>query len=285
MYQNFKSTITLAVLFFALLISGCAATTSGYDSTAKFDSVNGRIGIIVMHGKGGSINQHNRLLVKKLKAQGFRVIEPLMPWSGSSGTPRYNASIDGAMVELEKNIMTLRNDGADIIFLGGHSMGAMGAYVYGANYGNIDGVFGVAPGHTPSSRFIANKLAKSINKARKMIAEGMGDVNSKFHDINMGKRHYVNTTATNYFSYLDPDGKCNLQIALSKLGDIPILWLAADQDKAVQSGFHERVFSNSPANTLSDYKEMNSSHLNAPNLGADDVIAWIRKVSENKLQH
>ncbi|MES9905336.1 MAG: alpha/beta hydrolase [Sedimenticola sp.] len=282
MNHLFRHLSLLALLAVAALAAGCV-TTSGYDSKAEYDPVNGRIGVIVMHGKGGKTQQHNISLVNKLRAEGFRVIEPLMPWSGSGGTPSYNDDIDGAMEILDKHIATLHKDGADIVFLAGHSMGAMGAYVYGGYHGYIDGVIGVAPGHTPSSRFTSTKLAKSISKARKMVANGKGDETASFQDFNMGQVHSLRTTAKNYFSYLNPNGKCNLQKSLSKLGEIPILWLAADQDKAVKSGFHRRIFSNAPANAMSDYREMNSSHLDAPSVGAGAVVAWIRKVSANKL--
>ncbi|MEJ1374693.1 MAG: hypothetical protein RPT94_06690, partial [Candidatus Sedimenticola sp. (ex Thyasira tokunagai)] len=76
MNHLFRHLTFLTLLAVAALTTGCV-TTSGYDSKAEYDPVNGRIGVIVMHGKGGRTNQHNISLVSQLRAEGFRVIEPL----------------------------------------------------------------------------------------------------------------------------------------------------------------------------------------------------------------
>ncbi len=148
-----------------------------------------------MHGKGGKTQQHNISLVNKLRAEGFRVIEPLMPWSGSGGTPSYNDDIDGAMEILDKHIATFHKDGADIVFLAGHSMGAMGAYVYGGlswqhRWCNRCGTWAY-----PEQPVYLHQIGKEYQQGWKMVANGKGDETASFQDFNMGQVHSLRTTA------------------------------------------------------------------------------------------
>lgn len=273
----------LLVLSLILTLQGCMSTSGGYDPNIKYDLVDGRIGIIIMHGKGGAPYGHNSSLVRALRSEGFRVIEPSMPWGGHRGTAKYSASLDNAFDAIEKNIQRLRNDGADTIFLIGHSMGAMAAFSYGAYRGGISGVIGIAPGHTTGSNFHFETIGKSLYKARNLVTAGKGDEKTWFQDYNSGgRRPTVNTTPEIYLSYFEPDGEANMRISLSKLNEIPVLWIASSQDPITRKGFAKRLFSNAASNDMNRFIIITSGHREAPSKSIKEVKTWIKTVVEEK---
>lgn len=102
----------MAKLFRKLLIPMLAAVFVGIPHTLMAQSV--KIGVIVMHGKGGSPNsRHMTGLVSTLESQGYLVANLDMPWSG---TREYDVSVSRAEGEVESALEKLRNQGAQKVF-------------------------------------------------------------------------------------------------------------------------------------------------------------------------
>ncbi|MBI5017640.1 MAG: hypothetical protein HZB55_19395 [Deltaproteobacteria bacterium] len=80
------------------------------------------VGIVLMHGKWtGPAAPPIQFLATALRAEGFKVITPIMPW----GLKRmYDADYPRALSEIEASVEILRKKGAKHIIVAGHSFGA-----------------------------------------------------------------------------------------------------------------------------------------------------------------
>lgn len=58
-----------------------------------------KIGIVIMHGKGGSPSKHVSDLASNLEGKGYLVANIEMPWSGNRN---YDVSVSDAENEVEK---------------------------------------------------------------------------------------------------------------------------------------------------------------------------------------
>ena len=85
------------------------------------DSIPGeKIGIVLMHGKGGTTSYVDDL-GDSLKKLGIIVKTPLMPWSKGR---IYDKGYEESMAEIDTYVEQLKKSGAKRIFIAGHSIGA-----------------------------------------------------------------------------------------------------------------------------------------------------------------
>src|SRR6266851_5733786 len=160
-------------------------------------------GLILMHGKWGTPDKGIQPVELELRGAGFVVVSREMPWSERRA---YDASVDDVMVQLDGEVAKLRAAGARKIVIGGHSLGANIALGYAARHPDVAGVLALAPGHTPE-RFARNpEIAKSLDKARSLLAAGKGGSFANFADINQGKTREVSAKPAVYISYFDSSG-------------------------------------------------------------------------------
>src|SRR5512137_1159663 len=158
------------------------------------------VGIVLMHGKwAGPPAPPIQFLATALRAEGFKVITPVMPW----GRQRmYDADYPTALSEIEASVEILRKKGAKRIIVAGHSFGANASIAYAASGRDVDGVIAIAPGHCPD----LDSFGASVAKARQMIAKGKGEETASFDDNPQGQSRTISTTAKIYLSFFDPDG-------------------------------------------------------------------------------
>lgn len=235
------------------------------------------IGIVIMHGKGGSPSKYVSGLASSLERNGYLVANVEMPWSGRR---EYDVNVDAAVEELQSALHTLRSRGANKLFVAGHSLGALFALYYGGRY-LVDGVVALAPGGSVSTPVFREKLGESVNLARRLVTEGKGNEKTRFTDYEGSKGSYpVMTTPVAYLSWFDPDGAMSLIKAANAMNPrIPVLYVAPNGDYPILLKSKQVIFSAFPPHPLTKLYEPDSTHLEAPSASRDEVLRWTSQVA------
>lgn len=266
MIRTMHTFITLALA----IVAACGS----FSSTAQTPSPG--IGIVIMHGKGGSPTKHVSDLASSLEGKGYLVANLEMPWSGRRD---YDVNVSAAVKEVESALDTLRSKGARKLFVAGHSQGGLFALYFGGKQ-SVDGIIAIAPGGNVSSPTYREKLGESVDLARKLIAEGKVDKKTRFSDYEGTKGTYtIVTTPSAYFNWFDPDGAMNQTTAVKSMNpQVPILFIVPTGDYPGLLRVKDRFFSLLPKNPLSKLYEPDSSHLNAPSASRNEIMRWITEV-------
>lgn len=261
-------------MLIALALAIVAAGIS-HSSTAQTPSPG--IGIVIMHGKGGSPKWHVSDLASSLEGKGYLVANLEMPWSGRRD---YDVNVSAAAKEVESALDTLRSKGAQKLFVAGHSQGGLFALYFGGKQ-SVDGIVAIAPGGNVSNPTFREKLGKAVDSARKLIAEGKGDEKTRFSDYENAKGSYtVVTTPSAYFSWFDPDGAMNQTTAVERMKpQVPVLFIVPTGDYPGLRKVKDLFFSLLPKNPLSKLYEPDSSHVNAASASRDEIVRWTTEVA------
>lgn len=256
-------TITLCVLSLALPVKAMSDTP--------------KIGIVIMHGKGGSPTKHVSDLAGALDRKGYLVANIEMPWSGSR---EYDVNVGAAEEQVEAALSSLRSKGAQKIFVAGHSQGGVFTLHFAGKH-TVDGIICIAPGGSVASQVFREKLGNSVARARQMIAEGKGDEKSRFDDYEGKKGTFsVVTTAAVYLTWFDPDGAMNSKRAASAVNpQIPILWIVAQRDYPGLRKTNIPLFDSLPKNPHSRLFEPSADHIGAPYASIDEIVRWTAEVA------
>src|SRR6185503_12896654 len=161
-----------ATILFGLV----AALASQIASAAGED-----LGVVLLHGKGGSPTGYIRELASALQAKGYLVSTPTMPWAKNR---IYDASFEEAMAEIDREVDALHQKGAKLVVVGGQSLGANAALGYAASRDRIGGIIALAPAHNPESPAFARRLGSDLQRAKAMVAAGKGKEKQAFSDLN-----------------------------------------------------------------------------------------------------
>ncbi|HEY0335971.1 MAG TPA: alpha/beta hydrolase, partial [Burkholderiales bacterium] len=113
------------------VMTALAAAVIVFAQTSVAQVPSSAIGIVIMHGKGGSPARHVSGLASSLEQKGYLVANLEMPWSGNR---EYNAGVDAAEKEVDAALDSLRAKGANKVFVAGHSQGALFAFHYGGKH-------------------------------------------------------------------------------------------------------------------------------------------------------
>ncbi len=233
----------------------------------------GTVGVVLMHGKWGEPGKHISSLAGTLSRAGFLVETPEMPWSKSR---QYDKSYEEAMKEIDAAFDRLKAKGATVLVVAGHSLGANAALGYAAARPSLAGVVALAPGHVPELPKSMESFHDSVEKARKMVAEGKGEDMASFKDTNQGKIASITVRARIYVSYFAPDGPAVMTRNTASIqGGAPLLWAVGVSDPMYVRG-RAFAFDKAPANPKNLYLELSGGHLDTPSLAADQVVAWIK---------
>ena len=108
--------MTRSMGMFVAIVAAIVAVGITHSSTAQTRSP--VIGIVIMHGKGGSPMWHVPGLASSLAGKGYLVANLEMPWSGKRD---YDVNVGAALGEVESALDTLRGKGAQKLFVAGHS--------------------------------------------------------------------------------------------------------------------------------------------------------------------
>jgi pimeloyl-ACP methyl ester carboxylesterase len=235
------------------------------------------IGIVIMHGKGGSPGGLVGKLAGGLERKGWLVANLEMPWSGRRG---YDADVAAAEQQVNAALEDLRGKGAKKVFVAGHSQGGVFALHYASKH-PPDGVIAIAPGGSTSSAIFRQQLGASVELAREMVAAGKGNERAQFLDYE-GSRGTspVRTTAVIYLSWFDPDGAMNQQKSARGLNPgLPVLYVAPRNDYPGLQRVRPAMYGALPANPLTRLYEPDSDHAGAPSASTEEIARWATEVA------
>lgn len=236
-----------------------------------------RIGIVLMHGKGGSPAKYVSELASALEGRGYLVANMEMPWSGRRD---YDVSVGAAEREVEAALRSLREQGAAKLFVAGHSQGGLFAlYFGGGNF--LDGVIAIAPGGHVGSPMFREKLGESVNLARKLIAEGKGDEKARLFDFEGTRGTYPIITAPSvYLTWFDPEGAMNQAAAVQGMNpEVPVLFIVPTRDYPGLLKVKQQMFDALPKNPRTKLYEPSSSHLDAPSASIKEIAEWTAAIA------
>lgn len=236
-----------------------------------------RIGIVVMHGKGGAPTKHVAGLARALEANGYLVANLEMPWSGDR---RYDVDARTAEQEVSAALTALRERGAAKVFIAGHSQGGVFA-LHCAGLLPADGVIAIAPGGNVASKLFRENLGDVVGRARRLVAEGKGDARTELADFESSKGTFpIVTTPAVYLTWFDHDSAMNVErAARAARPAIPILWIVAQNDYPGLRKVNLPLFRTLKSHPLTQLYEPNSNHLGAPSASAEEIIRWTTAVA------
>jgi len=235
-------------------------------------SADGKVGVVLMHGKDGVAKPKSPIgkLASFLDGD-FEVEAPDMPWSRSNGI---NKTLEESFADIDDIVARLKSAGATKIVVGGHSMGAAAALAYASQRPGLAGVLMIAPGHRPDRQ--AGKNAAALEKAKALIAAGKGDADVDITDVNQGNFISRTLDADIALSWFDPDGLAVMQNAARKLPEaIPVLFIIGRKDRLVEIG-KRVIFNKLPAHANSAYTVVPGGHRVTPIKGKSQIAAWLR---------
>ena len=246
------------------------AMTAAIPSLAQQDSLAG-LGIVLIHGKGGTPTTGIEGLHESLKHAGALVDAPEMPWSARR---IYDATYDQAMAEIDAAVERLKKAGATRIAVVGHSLGANAAIGYAARRKDLLGVVALAPGHLPEAWGLRVRTGSAIAEAKKLIASGKGDVRRSFPDLAQGIPFSVQATPEVYLSMFDPDGPAVMPKNAAAI-DVPLLWIVGVADPMVLHG-KNYVYGRGTRHPKSKYVVSASMHLSTPYQSRGQIVEWLK---------
>lgn len=236
-----------------------------------------RIGVVLMHGKGGAPTQLVADLAVALEGQGWLVANLEMPWSGRRD---YDADVGAAEREVETALKSLRDQGAQKLFVAGHSQGGVFA-LYFAGKHTVDGVIAIAPGGNVGNQLFREKLGETVDLARQLVAAGKGDEKARLADYERATGSYpVITTPAVYLTWFDPTGAMNQTLAIQTINPkVPVLYVAPSNDYPGLLKIKQQMFGALPANPQTRLYEPNASHVGAPSASVQAIVDWATAVA------
>lgn len=234
------------------------------------------MGIVIMHGKGGSPAKHVADLAAALERNGYLVANLEMPWSGKRD---YDVDVSHAEDEVETALAALRSKGAKKVFVAGHSQGGLFALHFAGKHA-IDGAIAIAPGGDVSSSQFRDALDEPLQRARQLVADGKGAEKTRFLDREGSKGTYpVFTSAVAYVAWFEPEGAMNMARAVRAVNPgIPVLWISPTGDYPPLLKAAER-FNQLPANTFNKLYRPDSNHLGSPTASIGEILLWTNSVA------
>ena len=256
-----------------------AAISSPSMSSAAPDTRLQGFGVVYLHGKGSWPGAFNGGILSALRDEGALTATPEMPWSFHR---RYAATYDQSMAEIDAAVARLKAEGARRIVVIGHSLGANAAIGYAARRPNeLAGVVALSPGHLPEVGDMRGFVADAVARAKKLVAEGKGDVTQTFPDMAQGIPLIAHATPRVYLSWFDPDGPAVIPKNAEAIGaaphPVPLLWVVGKLDPIDRRG-PQYVFDAAAKNPKSKYVEVFAGHLTTPLVARKQVVGWINSL-------
>jgi pimeloyl-ACP methyl ester carboxylesterase len=257
-------------LMIVALFVGLISTTSQAATT--------EIGVVVMHGKGGSPHGWVDKLEEALLAEGFQVANIEMPWSRRRG---YDVDMNGGVEEISNALNAMRAKGAQKVFVAGHSQGGLFALHY-AGLHSVDGVIPVAPGGQVDAGNFTMNLSSHVAKAKSMVGEGRGNDTAAFADFE-GSRGAdpITTTAAIYLDWFNPYGAHTTRVFRKVKKGTPVLYVAPRRDYPGLAKSKGENFGWLPSHKKTRMYEPDTDHMNSPGNAAPEIIRWINDVAGN----
>ncbi|MCB1790531.1 MAG: alpha/beta fold hydrolase [Gammaproteobacteria bacterium] len=231
-----------------------------------------RIGVVLMHGKGGT-TRWVAPLASDLRSAGVQVLTPDMPWHRDR---IYDRTFDDAMSEIHGHVATLKQRGVSKVFVAGHSLGAVAAAGYAARFDDIQGIILLAPGHFVSQPGLVKRFATAVSEADTLIAAGRGDEKAAFPDIVPNGSMNRTVSANIYRSWFAADGPADFVSNMRALNDgIAVLYVAGARDRIPGTKDRSYAFDRTPSNPHSQFEIVDAEHLEVPAKATATVVQWL----------
>ena len=230
--------------------------------------------ILALHGKRhGRRHDGNVDMAQRLSKAGYTVYAPEMPWGEA-----YTAPLSDAFLFLDR-LVELAAQKGHRVFITGHSQGAPVALAYASLYKTPDSVKGVvllAPGHLiHESMLLMEATASSVQKARRLVAQGTKHEKHDFRDLNQGSSFGITTTPEIYLSYFDPKLFPSHIDGLQKL-KVPILWIDGENDILSRNMNYAYLYKNyTKRHALNRYVVVPGGHVGMWFNTSDPIIDWL----------
>lgn len=239
-----------------------------------------KIGIVIMHGKGGSPTGLVKKLADGLESKGYRVANLEMPWSRKRD---YDKNVTAAEEEVTAALSRLRSAGATKLFVAGHSQGAVFALHY-AGKNPLTGLVIMAPGGNVATQFYQGKVGASVERARDLVDSGKGNERGEFDEFEGGRgTTTVRTTAAVYLTWFDPDGAMNQMKSSRALpASLPVLHVAPTTDYPALMRAKQEMYDALPDHPLKRLYEPDTDHRGAPAAAVDEIARWAAEVAARK---
>lgn len=234
----------------------------------------GDVGVVLLHGKWGSPGKNVNVLASALQDAGYKVATPEMPWSGQR---QYDKGVDEAMREIDSAVASLRQQGANRIFVAGHSLGAAAAVRFGGRSA-VDGLIVLAPGHFPEGEKSRAANAEGVARARAMVAAGQAEDSASFLDQNTGDRsRTINMRARVLLDYQAPDGPMNfLNNAAAVRPGVPVLWVTGKNEAPGLRRLGQAAYEKLPRSPEPSFLEVDGGHEATPTQAIEPVLDWLK---------
>ena len=237
----------------------------------------GAIGVVLMHGKGGSPTGLVADLARTLEGKGYAVANIEMPWSGARN---YDVPASRAVEEVEAAVAGLRGKGAQKVFVAGHSQGGAFA-VHAAGKVPADGFIIIAPGGNVDHFFFAGKISGSVARARQLVKDGKGNDPVALDDFEGARGVYPVTVAPAvYLTWFDADSAMSMEKSARAANPAtPILWIVPLRELPGLRKTNVPMFRSLPAHPRTKLYEPDSDHRGAPSASADEIARWVNEVA------
>jgi pimeloyl-ACP methyl ester carboxylesterase len=237
-----------------------------------------KIGVVVMHGKGGNPNRLVSDLASALQENGVLVANLEMPWSGNRN---YDVDTTAAEKQVQEALDGLRAKGATKVFVAGHSQGGVFTLYLGGQLA-LDGIIAIAPGGNVADRFYRGKIGDSLEQAKKYVAEGKGGERERLQDYEGSRGLYtIVAVPSAYVTWFDPDGVMNQDRALKALKPtLPVLYISPTGDYPALRRLKDAVFNALPRNPHTRLYEPEANHLQSPGASSAEILRWVREVAD-----
>jgi pimeloyl-ACP methyl ester carboxylesterase len=235
------------------------------------------IGIVIMHGKGGSPEGLVADLARRLESGGYLVANIEMPWSGRRN---YDVPVAQGEEEVERALAGLRGRGATRVFVAGHSQGGMFA-LHLAGRLAVDGTICIAPAGNVDHYFFREKVRDGLPRARQLVAEGKGGEPAPLDDFEGARGVYqVPAVPAAYITWFDPAGAMSMDRAARAVRPAaPVLWIVPRRELPGLRKTNVPMFQLLPSNRLTRLYEPDSDHRGAPGASAQEIVRWTREVT------
>lgn len=226
--------------------------------------------VIFMHGKTGTpYASHLNTFLADLNNQGYDVIAPFMPWSGTEWTGTlcegmaYISELADQEIVLNKNVI-----------VAGHSMGGVHALIYGADPAAtpVSAIVAIAPGHMVHESMRMQSVTAADVARAKDLENGGNDALATFVTLNNGAETPISATPSAYLSFHDPDRFPDISALLPGIAT-PVLWLAGSSDD-LTSIYGMQSTAATITSTGSDYQLLSGDHLGVVANASQPVITW-----------
>jgi len=235
------------------------------------------IGIVIMHGKGGSPARFVSDLARALEGKGYLTANLEMPWSERL---MFSLPVSKAEADVDAAVAGLRAKGAKKVFISGHSLGGAFA-IHLAGKQAVDGFIAIAPGGDAANPTYRGNIAVSIDRAQQLVAEGRGNEPVRLDDYEGGKGTYqITTIPAAFMTWYELEGAMNLgRAARSANPKTPVLWIIPTRDYPGLLKSSPGYFGMLPPNPLPRLYRPESDHLRAPAASVDEIVRWTREVA------